>query len=61
VAVIARDATDARFFSKLWRKIMYRDTGPTVSASRSSQLEHRAYLLLMAAKAGVPDPDREMG
>ncbi len=54
VVVIGRDATEARFFAKLWRKAMYRDAGPSVSASRSSQLEHRAYLLLMAAKAGVP-------
>jgi uncharacterized membrane protein YbhN (UPF0104 family) len=53
VIVIGRDATDARFLSKLWRKAMYRDTGPSVSASRSSQLEHRAYLLLLAAKTGV--------
>lgn len=53
VIVIGRDATDARFFSKVWQRAMYRDAGPSVSASRSSQLEHRAYLLLMAAKAGV--------
>jgi uncharacterized membrane protein YbhN (UPF0104 family)/tRNA A-37 threonylcarbamoyl transferase component Bud32 len=57
VIVIGRDTTDARFFSKVWRRAMYRDAGPSVSASRSSQLEHRAYLLLMAAKAGVPVPE----
>ncbi|WP_426570831.1 lysylphosphatidylglycerol synthase domain-containing protein [Aquihabitans sp. McL0605] len=54
VIVIGRDATDARWLSKVWRSLMYRDAGPSISASRSSQLEHRAYLLLMAAKAGVP-------
>ena len=57
VVVIGRDATDARFFSKVWRRAMYRDAGPSVSASRSSQLEHRAYLLLLAAKAGVAVPE----
>lgn len=57
VVVIGRDATDARVFSKLWRRAMYRDSGPKVSASRRSQLEHRAYLLLMAAKAGVAVPE----
>ena len=36
---------------------MYRDSGPAVSVSRSAQLEHRAYLLLMAARAGVPVSD----
>jgi uncharacterized membrane protein YbhN (UPF0104 family)/tRNA A-37 threonylcarbamoyl transferase component Bud32 len=54
VVVIGRDATDARLASKAWRKLMYRDGGSSVSASRTSQLEHRAYLLLMAAKTGVP-------
>jgi uncharacterized membrane protein YbhN (UPF0104 family)/tRNA A-37 threonylcarbamoyl transferase component Bud32 len=57
VVVIGRDATDARVFSKLWRRTMYRDAGPSVSASRRSQLEHRAYLLLLAARAGVAVPE----
>lgn len=57
VIVIGRDATDARVFSKLWHRAMYRDAGPSVSASRSSQLEHRAYLLLLAARAGVAVPE----
>ena len=57
VIVIGRDATDARIFSKLWHRAMYRDAGPSVSASRSSQLEHRAYLLLLAARAGVAVPE----
>ncbi|WP_421118187.1 lysylphosphatidylglycerol synthase domain-containing protein [Aquihabitans daechungensis] len=57
VVVIGRDATDARYFSKLWRKALYRDPGPSVSASRSSQLEHRAFLLLLAARTGVPVSD----
>lgn len=57
VVVIGRDATDARFFSKVWRRAMYRDAEPSVSASRSSQLEHQAYLLLLAARAGVAVPE----
>ena len=54
VVVIGRDAADARLLSKLGRAVVFHDAGPSVSVSRSAQLEHRAYLLLMAAKAGVP-------
>jgi uncharacterized membrane protein YbhN (UPF0104 family)/tRNA A-37 threonylcarbamoyl transferase component Bud32 len=54
VVVIGRDATDARLLHKLWRSLMYRDAGPSISVGRSAQLEHRAYLLLLAAKVGVP-------
>ena len=57
VVVIGRDAADARLISKLGRTVLYRDAGPSVSVSRSAQLEHRAYLLLMAARAGVPVSD----
>jgi uncharacterized membrane protein YbhN (UPF0104 family) len=53
VDVIGRDATDARLFAKLWRLIWYKDSGPTIALTRTQQLEHRAYLLLSAARAGV--------
>ena len=54
VVVIGRDAADARLFHKVWRALMYRDAGPSISVARSAQLEHHAYLLLLAAKVGVP-------
>ena len=54
VVVIGRDGADARLVSKLWRSLLYRDAGPSIAVTRSAQLEHRAYMLLMAAKAGVP-------
>ena len=57
VVVIGRDASDARVFRKVVTTLLYRDAGPSVSASRSAQLEHRAYLLLMAARSGVPVSD----
>jgi hypothetical protein len=53
VIVIGRDATDARLFHKLWRALMYRDAGPSPAVGRSAQLEHRAYLLLLASRVGV--------
>ena len=54
IVVIGRDAADARLFHKVWRALMYRDAGPSISVARSAQLEHHAYLLLLAAKVGVP-------
>ena len=54
VIVIGRDASDARLFSKLWRFLWYKDSGPEVSMTRLGQLERRAYLLLLAAQAGIP-------
>ena len=54
VVVIGRDASDARLLREVVTTLVYRDAGPVVSVSRSAQLEHRAYLLLMAARAGVP-------
>jgi uncharacterized membrane protein YbhN (UPF0104 family) len=57
VEVIGRDAMDARLFAKLWRLVWYKDSGPTITLTRTQQLEHRAYVLLCAAKAGVPVSD----
>ena len=54
IVVIGRDASDARLFSKLWRFLWYKDSGPEVSITRLGQLERRAYLLLLAAQAGIP-------
>ena len=38
---------------KVIRSVLYRDSGPSLQVTRSQQLEHRAYLVLLAAKAGV--------
>src|SRR5262249_50454164 len=54
IDVIGRDAADARLFAKLWRAVWYKDSGPTIALTRTQQLEHRAYLLMLAARAGVP-------
>jgi len=54
IIVIGRDASDARLISKLWRFLWYKDSGPQVSLTRLGELERRAYLLLLAAQAGIP-------
>ena len=57
LAVYGRDASDARVLSKLWRFCLYRDSGPTLILDRMQQVEHEAYLTLMAGRAGVLVPE----
>jgi uncharacterized protein (TIRG00374 family) len=57
LAVYGRDASDARVLAKLWRFAVYRDSGPTLISDRLQQVEHEAYLTLMAGRAGVLVPD----
>lgn len=57
LSVYGRDASDARVLAKLWRFCVYRDSGPTLILDRLQQVEHEAYLTLMAGRAmvGVPE------
>jgi uncharacterized membrane protein YbhN (UPF0104 family) len=57
LAVYGRDASDARMLAKLWRFCLYRDSGPTLILDRLQQVEHEAYLTLMAGHAGVLVPE----
>ena len=54
VKVFGRDAWDGQFLVSLWRFIWYRDSGPTLSLSRLQQVEHEAFLNLLADRRGVP-------
>jgi uncharacterized membrane protein YbhN (UPF0104 family) len=54
--IYGRDAADARVMAKLWRFCFYRDSGPTLILDRLQQVEHEAYLSLMAGRAGVLVP-----
>src|SRR5580692_2782399 len=56
LSVYGRDASDARVLAKLWRFALYRDSGPTLILDRLQQVEHEAYLTLMAGRAGVLVP-----
>jgi len=56
LSVYGRDASDARVLAKVWRFVIYRDSGPTLILDRLQQVEHEAYLTLMAARAGVLVP-----
>ena len=57
LAVYGRDASDARVLAKLWRFCLYRDSGPTLILDRMQQVEHEAYLTLMAGRAGAGVPE----
>jgi uncharacterized membrane protein YbhN (UPF0104 family) len=53
VDVYGRDASDAQLLAKAARFLMYRDSGPTLTLTRRQQVEHEAYLTLLAARAGA--------
>jgi uncharacterized membrane protein YbhN (UPF0104 family) len=53
VAVIGRDATDARLVAKAWRFVWYKDSGPAPALTRRMQVQHRAFVLLLAERAGA--------
>jgi uncharacterized membrane protein YbhN (UPF0104 family) len=53
VAVYGRDASDAQLLAKTARFALYRDSGPTLTLTRRQQVEHEAYLTLLADRAGV--------
>lgn len=56
IKVISRDDAEARLLSKIWSTFLYRDSGPRLALRRVEQVEHEAYLLLVAARAGVTVP-----
>jgi uncharacterized protein (TIRG00374 family) len=57
VSVYGRDAVDAQFFNKFYRFFVYRDSGPTLTLTRVQQVEHEAYLTLMAGRGGAHVPE----
>lgn len=56
IRVVGRDEADSQFIAKLWRSIVYKDSGPELYLTRQQDVEHEAYTLLLAQRAGVPVP-----
>ncbi len=56
IRVYGRDAWDAQLMVKAWRALWYRDTG-SLSLTRLQQVEHEAFVTLLAAGKGVPTQD----
>jgi uncharacterized membrane protein YbhN (UPF0104 family) len=57
VTVLGRDAVDVGIYSKILRFVWYKDAGPNLILGRAQQVEHRAYLLLLADRAGSRVPE----
>lgn len=54
VKVYGRDAYDAQLLTKVWRTVWYREARPAPTLSRLQQVEHEAFLTLLAQQHGVP-------
>ena len=55
VKIYGRDAWDAQLLMRAWRALWYRNVD-AVAASRVQQVEHEAFVTLLAARMGVPAP-----
>src|SRR4051794_20801672 len=56
VKVLGRDERDAKVLSKVWKFLYYKDSGPTLFLTRLQEVEHQAYLMLLASNSGVRVP-----
>jgi uncharacterized membrane protein YbhN (UPF0104 family) len=54
VKVYGRDAWDGQLLSSIWSFLWYRDETPTLTLSRLQQVEHEAFVTLLAERADVP-------
>lgn len=57
VKVLGRDEVDAQFLAKAWRWLLFKDSGPVLALTRRAQLEHEAYVGLLARSSGVRVPE----
>jgi undecaprenyl-diphosphatase len=57
VSLYGRDAADVQLFRKLYRFVLYRDSGPALSLTRIHQVEHESSVTQLAAHAGVRVPE----
>jgi uncharacterized membrane protein YbhN (UPF0104 family) len=54
VKYYGRDAWDGQLLSTVWSYLWYRDDTPSLTLSRLQQVEHEAFVTLLAERAGVP-------
>jgi glycosyltransferase 2 family protein len=57
VSFYGRDAADAQLLGKLYRLIMYRNSGPAINLTRIQQVEHESSVTQLAAKSGARVPE----
>ncbi len=53
VKVYGRDAQDTQLLMSIWRSVWYREAGAPTSFGRLPQVEHEAFLTLLAHQEGV--------
>lgn len=53
VKVYGRDAWDGQLVVSVWRFLWYREQGPTLSLTRLQQVEHEAFITLLAERRGA--------
>jgi uncharacterized membrane protein YbhN (UPF0104 family) len=56
VDATGRDQRDAGVAARVWRRLMYREPGPSVFGTRLEATEHVAYALLLAERADLACP-----
>ena len=54
VKVYGRDAWDGQLLTSTWSYLWYRDESPSVTLSRRQQVEHEAFVTLLAERSAVP-------
>jgi uncharacterized membrane protein YbhN (UPF0104 family) len=54
VKVYGRDAWDGQLLGSVWSYLWYRDRSPDLLVGRRQQVEHEAFLTLLAERRGVP-------
>ncbi|MFZ4516439.1 MAG: hypothetical protein ACOYN3_09040, partial [Acidimicrobiia bacterium] len=60
IAAAGRDQRDSQVLVKARRWLLYKDSGPRFAVDRLTQLEHEAYVALLAADHGVHVPRVEV-
>jgi uncharacterized membrane protein YbhN (UPF0104 family)/tRNA A-37 threonylcarbamoyl transferase component Bud32 len=57
IKVFGRDEADAQLLAKIWRSLLYKESGPGLFLRRTEQAEHEAYVMLLARDRGVRVPE----
>ncbi|MFI5046544.1 MAG: lysylphosphatidylglycerol synthase domain-containing protein, partial [Acidimicrobiia bacterium] len=57
VRVLGRDEADAQLLSRFWRFLLYKEGGTQLYLTRLEAIEHDAFAMLLAARAGVRVPE----
>jgi uncharacterized protein (TIRG00374 family) len=54
IKIYGRDAWEGQFFTSFWMRVWHRDDDQRLGFSRLQQVEHEAYVTLLAERGGVP-------